>query len=81
MKSADVEQVERELLELNGALDAIYALREILELRQADARDDCVREVLDNVIFLVDAHEIEYRRRRDECRNRLQSARQDASGQ
>lgn len=81
MGNTDIGQVERELYELTGALDAIYALKEKLELRQADARDDCVREVLDNVIFLVDAHEIEYRRRLDECRARLQSSGQDAAGQ
>lgn len=80
MTDTDAGKVERELHELTGALDAIYALKEKLELRQTDARDDCVREVLDNVIFLVDAHEIEYRRRRDECQSRLRAASQDRPG-
>lgn len=72
MNSKDVERSEREFCELMGALDAINALKEQLELRLQEARDDCVREVLDNVITLVGAQGIEYRRRRDDLRVRLQ---------
>jgi hypothetical protein len=72
MHSKDVERSEREFCELMGALDAINALKEQLELRLQEASDDCVREVLDNVITLVGAQGIEYRRRRDDLRVRLQ---------
>ena len=74
MESTEVERLEREIHELIGALDAIGALKEELELRLEEARDDCVREVLDNIISLVDAQGIEYRRRREEWRARLQGA-------
>jgi hypothetical protein len=73
MESADVGRLQREVHELNGALDTISTLKEELELRLEEARDDCVREVLDNVIALIDAQGIEYRRRREERRARLQS--------
>ena len=76
MESIEVGQLERETHELIGALDAVSTLREELELRLEEARDDCVREVLDNIIALVDAQGIEYRHRRDECRARLQRERE-----
>jgi len=72
MDSKDVGKLKLEFHELIGALDAISALKEELELRLEEARDDCVREVLDNIITLVDAQTIEYRHRRDEWRARLQ---------
>lgn len=71
MASKDTGQLGREIHELIGALNAISALKEELELRLAEAPDDCVREVLDNVIALVNARDIEYRRRQDELRVRL----------
>jgi hypothetical protein len=72
MGSPEAGQSQREFDELTGALDAIGKLREELELRLEEGRDDCVREVLDNVIALVDAHSIEYRHRREACRGLLQ---------
>lgn len=72
MDSKDVDRSECELHELIGALDALNALKEELELRLEEARDDGVREVLDNIIVLVDAQGIEYRSRRDEWHARLQ---------
>ena len=72
MDSKDIGQLQREVHELSGALDATSALKEKLELRLGEARDDCVREVLDNVIALVDAQGNEYRRRHGELRARLQ---------
>ena len=71
MNNTDVERLEREFHELIGALGAIGALKEQLELRLGEARDDCVREVLDNVIALVSAHSIEYRHRGSELRKEL----------
>ncbi len=71
MESTDIEGLEREHYELVGAVDAISTLREELELRLGEARDDCVREVLDNVISLVDAHSIEYQHRKCELRKEL----------
>ena len=59
---------EREFHELSGAIAAIEALQEILELRLNEARDDCVREALDNVIALVTAHGLEYQQRRHELK-------------
>jgi len=71
MGNTDVGRLERKFNELIGALDAISALKEELELRLEEARDDCVREVLDNVIALVGAHSIEYQHRRIELRKQL----------
>lgn len=72
MDSKDIGQLQREVHELSGALDVTSALKEKLELRLEEARDDCVREVLDDIIALVDAQDIEYRRRHGELRARLQ---------
>jgi hypothetical protein len=68
MDSKELERSEREFCELIGAVDAINTLKKELELRLDEARDDCVREVLDNVINLVDAHCIEFRHRQDDLR-------------
>ena len=58
--------MERECHELVGALEAINTLKEELELRLDEARDDCVREVLDNIITLISAQGSEYRRRKND---------------
>lgn len=63
---------EQEFHELVGALDAIHTLREELELQLEEARDDCMREVLDNIIMLVNAQDVEYRHRRDELGAHMQ---------
>ena len=63
---------ERELYELIGAFNVIGTLKEEVVLRLDEARDDCVREVLDNIISLLDAQSFEYRRRRDNLRENLQ---------
>ncbi len=79
--STGMGQLEQEYHELTGAMNAISALTEELELRLEEARDDCVREVLDNVIALVEAQGIEYRRRRDDLHVRLQPGIIDESEQ
>lgn len=66
MDNTDMKQVERECHEIIGALDAINTLKEELELRLDEARDDCVREVLDNIISLICAQDSEYRRRKND---------------
>jgi hypothetical protein len=48
---------EREMDELKGAIAALDTLQQKLELRLNEARDEGAREVLDNVIALVGAHE------------------------
>ena len=55
---------QREIHELSGALAALGTLQEKLELRLNEARDECMREALDNIIALVAAHASEYRQRR-----------------
>ncbi len=72
MDSTGAGRLEDEFHKLTGSLDAISTLSEELELRLEEARDDCVREVLDSIIALVDAQGIENRHRRDELRMRLQ---------
>jgi hypothetical protein len=52
-----------EIHELSGALAALSTLQEKLELRLNEARDECTREALDNIIALVAAHASEYRHR------------------
>ena len=54
---------QREIHELDGALAALATLQEKLELRLNEARDECMREALDNIIALVAAHTSEYRHR------------------
>lgn len=66
MVSNESERRQREVCELNGALSVLDTLLERLDLRLNEARDDCVREVLDNVIELVRGYEIEYRHRKTE---------------
>jgi len=64
MESTDKGRLDCEFHELIGALDAISRLKEELELRLEEARDDCVRETLDNIIAHVGAQIIEYQRRK-----------------
>lgn len=71
MESKEAGRREREFHELTGALAAINVLQERLELRLNEARDDCAREVLDNVIALVSAYGIEYQHRRTELQTEL----------
>jgi hypothetical protein len=54
---------EQEMHELNGAIAALATLQEKLALRLNEARDECAREMLDNVLALVAAHMSEYRHR------------------
>lgn len=65
MDHTKIRQKECDCHELDGALDAISTLKKELELRLDEARDDCVREVLDNIIALIDAQDREYRRRKN----------------
>ena len=64
-------QQEAEYHRLAGAYDATRSLRELLELRLGEARDDNVREVLDNIIEVVKSREVEYGRRRDELQSEV----------
>ena len=73
MDSTDIGQLKCEFHELIGALDTISVLKEELELRLEEARDDCVREVIDNVIALVSAYCIEYKHRRSELSRILET--------
>ena len=66
MDSTNMEQFKRECYEAIGAIDAMTMLKEELELRLDEARDNCVCEVLDNIIALVDAQISEYRRRKND---------------
>jgi hypothetical protein len=66
-----MRQLEQDFHELTGAINAIGALKEGLELRLEEARDDCVREALDNVITLVGTQGIEYQHRRSELHKEL----------
>ena len=74
MDSGDASRIEREFHELTGAVDALAMLKEKLELRLEEGRDDCVREVFDNVIALIDSQGIEYQRRLDEKHAQMQIA-------
>lgn len=63
MAGNEAERRQDEICELNGALSVLDILLERLDLRRNEARDDCMREALDNVIELVRAYEIEYQHR------------------
>ncbi|MFP3874514.1 MAG: hypothetical protein ACLFQT_09805 [Thiohalophilus sp.] len=67
-ESEQTDKNQQAFHELNGALGAVSIIKEQLELRLQEARDDCVREVLDNIIALVAAEQLEYQRRKDELR-------------
>lgn len=68
MPKTDETEWQRKFHELNGAVAALGTLSEQLTLRLNEARDDCIREVLDNIIALVAAEQIEYQRRKDALR-------------
>jgi hypothetical protein len=73
MNNKGNEQLAREFHELNGAVDVLNELKQKLEVRLGESRDDCVGEVMVNIITLIDAQSVEYRRRRDEKRARMLS--------
>jgi hypothetical protein len=68
----DMKQAEREYYEAVGALDAINILKDKLELRLSEARDECVREVWDNIIVLIESQYSEYHRRKEELREQME---------
>lgn len=80
MDNQNTGVMEREFHEITGAIDAIKALKDELKLRLDEARDDCVREVIDNVVALVDAHSIEYQLRRSRLRKKLRLENLNDSG-
>jgi len=46
MENADTGRLKQEFYELIGAHDAISSLKDQLDLRLEEARDECVREAL-----------------------------------
>jgi len=75
MTGNEAKRRQDEICELNGALSVLDILFEWLDLRLNEARDDCVREALDNVIELVRAYEIEYQHRKTDQQAALENKR------
>lgn len=70
MHNTDAERLESELHELIGADNAISLLEQELNLYLGEAHDECVLEVLGDIITIVHAQGIEYRSRVEELRAR-----------
>ena len=66
MDNTGMRQAEREYHELLGAIYATNTLKEALELRLGEARDECAREALDNIISLIETQNSEYQRRKND---------------
>ena len=65
MDKPELSKDEHECHEIHGALYTISMLKDELELRLHEARDNCAREVLDNSMALIDAKDREYRHRKN----------------
>ena len=71
MGTEDTADSLKALHELNGAVEALWSLREEFAQWLEEAQDESKQEALDNVLAHVDAVSQQYRLRRDEARKRL----------
>lgn len=74
MSSDSISQLERELHEVKGGLDLLFALREDFAQWVEEAQDDSKQEALENVLGHVEALETEYRARQKELQKKLGTA-------
>ncbi len=70
----NVPVLERQLIELKGALDLLVELREEFAQWVEEAQDGSRREELENVLGHVEALQSEYRSRREELQKKAKSA-------
>jgi mannitol-1-phosphate/altronate dehydrogenase len=69
----DSAEAQRELHEINGALDLLFTLREEFAQWVEEAQNEDRKEELENVHRHVTAMEAEFQRRRAEAEKRLAS--------
>jgi hypothetical protein len=66
MPSEKISPVERDLLELKGAMELLFTLREEFAQWLEEAQDDSKREALENVLGHIETLESEHRTREAE---------------
>ena len=69
-----VSELERQLIELKGALDLLFELREEFAQWVEEAQDGSKREALKNVLGHTEALESENRKRQEELQKKEKSA-------
>ena len=69
-----VSTIEHQLIELKGANDLLFELREEFAQWVEEAQDASKREALENVLGHIEALESEYRNRQDELQKKAKSA-------
>ena len=73
MTNEDPAKLQVELHELDGALDALFSLREEFAQWAEEAQDDSKREALENVLGHVEVIELQYKQRRDALNQHLKA--------
>lgn len=73
MSAETVSTLERELHETKGAVDILDVLREEMEQWLEEAQDDSKHEALENVLGHIEVLDVEYRRRHEQIRQKLQA--------
>jgi hypothetical protein len=66
MPSEEISQVQRDLLEVKGAMELLFTLREEFAQWLEEAQDDSKREAFENVLGRIETLESEYRTRQAE---------------
>jgi hypothetical protein len=66
MPSEEISQVQRDLLEVKGAMELLFTLREEFAQWLEEAQDDSKREAFENVLGHIETLESEYRTREAE---------------
>ena len=69
-----LSELERQLIELKGARDLLFELREDFAQWVEEAQDDSKREALENVLGHIEALEIEYRHRQEVLQKKVMPA-------
>ena len=67
-------ELERQLIELKGARDLLFELREDFAQWVEEAQDDSKREALENVLGHIEALESEYRHRQEVLQKEVKPA-------
>ena len=74
MPNEAMNKLEKELHEMNGAVNILDIIREEMELWLEEAQDESKHEALENVLNHIGALETEYQTRRENLQNSLQEA-------
>ena len=69
-----LSELERQLIELKGARDLLFELREDFAQWLEEAQDESKREALENVLGHIEALESEYRHRQEALQKEVKPA-------